>query len=125
MSKSNRVTMTRPDLTTVWPFDAFSTNRDTNFNTLENAGVETWILGDETTDLTLVVDHVVTDDALFDTYQEFKANLIPLWISSDSTGEAAAYISTNNITVSEEVVQDPDLTGYERVLPTRSSDRGV
>jgi hypothetical protein len=119
MSKSNRVTMTRPDLTTVWPFEAFSTVRNSNFGTLENAGVETWIHGTEATDLTLVVDHVVTDDALFDTYQEYKAELIPLWISPESATEAAAYILANNITISEEVVQDPDLTGYERVTATR------
>jgi hypothetical protein len=115
MSKSNRVTMTRLSTEDKWPFDVFKTNLENNFSTIESAGVQTWILGDKFTALTLVVDHVVEHDDLFETYQEFKPMVIPLWISAESTSANAAFYIANHLTVTEEIVQDPDLTGYVRI----------
>jgi hypothetical protein len=121
MSKSNRVTMTRLSAADQWPFDVFTTNLENNFSTIESAGVQTWILGDKATALTLVVDHVVEHDDLFETYQEFKPMVIPLWISEESKSAIAQHYVEHNITVTEDIVQDPDLTGYIRITSADAS----
>lgn len=119
MSKSKRVTITRPNITTVWPFDQFIDVADTNWNFLESIGITTHINGSENNDLSIVVDHMHTDDALFDEYNLYSEHVIPIWQNDTNKIDADAYCAANNIAVTMEIVVNPDLTGYELVTQNR------
>ena len=112
MSKARKVTITRPNLTTVWPFDQFQATAAANWNFLENVGIATYIDGDEDTDLTVEVYHHIDDDALFDEYDALREFVIPLWRNQDNIAEVDAYNADNNITITEEIIIEPVLTGF-------------
>jgi hypothetical protein len=121
MAKSIRVTMTRPNLDTVWPFDInpWGIILQSNFSAGEQVGIQTWILGNEDTDLTLVVDHYFSDDADFESLKDIAYTKIPLWIDDSNRTEANEYHQANNITVEIVEVSNPDLSAYTRILEER------
>lgn len=112
MAKSIRVTMTRPDTDTTWWFDQYPVDVTANFQTLLDNGTEMWVKGDEDNDLTIVADHYFPTDDLYDSYGETANGLIPVWKNSDGVDE---FETSNGLSATVEVVNDPDLTGYTEV----------
>ena len=124
MSMSIRVTMTRPNIDTVWPFDIYpwSDVVSTNFFEIENNSVESWISGNEDDDLTIVVDHFFPTNELFSSYRAVAYEHIPLWRDGTTGAESDQYSVDNNITVTITEVTDPDLSTYTRIDINRNSD---
>ena len=124
MSMSIRVTMTRTSIDTVWPFDIHPWNNITsvNFSLTEANGIESWINGNEDTDLTIVVDHVFPTNELFSTYRAVAYEHIPLWRDGATGTESDQYSADNNITVTLTEVSDPDLSAYTRIDLNRNTD---
>ena len=112
MAKSIRVTMTRPDTDTTWWFDEYPVDVTAVWSTLLDAGVEMWVKGDEDTDLTVIADHYFPSDDLYDSYGETANGLIPVWKDSDGVDD---FETENGLSSTVEVINDPDLTGYEEV----------
>ena len=119
MSKSIRVTMTRPNSVANWPFDMFLDAVESAFIGLETAGVQSWIKGDEDSDNTIIVDHYFPTNELFTSFQEDAYKLIPIWKNAENSSEVDVYHATNNITCAITEVADPDLEGYERITLER------
>ena len=125
MAVSIRVTMTRPNISTIWPFDLYPWSEGqlvTNFNALESASVQTWIKGNEDDDLTLVIDHYFPTNELFDSYKTTAYTQIPLWEDVNNKTEADEFIAANNMTVTIAEVTEPDLSGYVQI-DLRSEER--
>lgn len=125
MSKARKVTITRPNLTTVWPFDHFLEVTTANWKFLENVGIATYFNGNEDTDLTVEVYHYIDDDALFAEYDAIREYIIPLWRNQDNIAEVDAYNADNNITFIEEIVSEPVITGFELIGPDRYDIRAA
>jgi len=123
MSVSLRVVMTRPNISTVWPFDIWPMVLESNFNALEAAGVESYIQGHEDRDLVITVDHHFNDDAFFASYKDTALQYIPLWKTSANADEVDLYQNDNNITSPITEVANPDHTGWERLTIDRPSQR--
>ena len=108
MSKAFRVEITRPDLDTQWPYEAFSSaisasSQEYVDNAWDNKTYVTGWLG-----LKAYVDHVFTNDSdLDDNYDTLMATL-PWWKRSDNTAAVEQYIADNNISVKITVVENPD-----------------
>lgn len=125
MSKSIRVTMVRPTTSTVWPFDLFpwSSTLFENFSTFEAAGIESWIIGNEDNDLTLVVDHYFPTDELFAAEKDSTYALLPMWCNSGNRADSESYCTDNGITVTMQEVDNPDLSAYTRITTARGDLR--
>jgi hypothetical protein len=111
MSASIRVTITRPNTSVVWPFVQFASVTEANYTVMSQA-IDTYLKGDVTNDLTVLVDHYFVSNDFFAENKSIAHEYIPLWKNTDNSAEVDSYISTNNITVTTEEVTDPDLTGY-------------
>jgi hypothetical protein len=125
MSKSIRVTMSRPTISTVWPFDIFpwSDTLNKNFLMFEEQGVESWILGNEDNDLTLVVDHYFPSDTMFNTIKDSIYPLLPMWCNSDIRTESESYCTDNSITILMSEVDNPDLSSYIKITISHPEQR--
>jgi hypothetical protein len=123
MSKSVRVAMTRPDLATVWPFDQYADVTNEHWGDLDAAGFITYIAGDEDTDLSIVIDHQLDDDAVFDEFLAAHEFVIPLWKNSANSAEADAYCVDHNITFSLVTVSEPDIANLDIVGQNRKAER--
>jgi hypothetical protein len=121
MSKSIRVTMTRPSTTTVWPFDIepWKPTLENQFLEFENLGIQSWIIGNEDNDLTLVVDHYFTDNANFEVQKNLAYTKIPLWTNNSNRPGSDEYCQANNITIEITEVDNPDLSAYTQITETR------
>lgn len=121
MSKSIRVTMTRPSTTTVWPFDInpWDLTLQSQFFEFENLGIESWIIGNEDNDLTLVVDHYFANDADFEEQKDLAYTKIPLWTDNTNRNDSNDYCQANNISVEVTEVENPDLSAYTRIVGQR------
>jgi hypothetical protein len=124
MSMSIRVTMTRPNIDAVWPFDIYpwSDIVATNFFEIEGNSVESWINGNEDTDLTIVVDHYFATNELFDSYRAVAYEHIPLWRDGATGAESDQYSADNNITVTITEVSDPNLSTFTRIDSSRNAN---
>lgn len=125
MSVSLRVVMTRPTVATVWPFDIWPTVLESNFTALESAGVESWIQGNEDTDLVVTVDHHFNDNDFYASYKDTALQQIPLWKTASNASEVELYQTDNSITSPITEVADPDHTGWERITLERPSQRSL
>lgn len=125
MSVSLRVVMTRPTVATVWPFDIWPMVLASNFETLENAGVESWLQGNEDTDLVITVDHHFNDNDLFTSYKDTALQYIPLWKNTSNSSEVELYQTDNSITSPITEVADPDHTGWVRLTTDRPNQRSL
>ena len=125
MSKSIRVTMTRPTTLTIWPFDLFPwmPTLSDNFLTFEGWGVESYINGNEDTDLTVVVDHYFATTESFDSLKDAVYDLLPLWCNSSNRTDSESYCVDNNVTVSIVEIDNPDLSAYTKLTVTHSETR--
>jgi hypothetical protein len=113
MSISIRGTFDRPATDTVWAMYIFATGLIANIDALDATGkVQTLIKGDPVTDLELVVDHYIEDEAWFAANTSSVYQHLPLWITPDNKTEVEAYQTANGITVTLKEVSNPDLTGY-------------
>ena len=121
---SIRVTMTRPTLDTVWPFDIYpwSDIVTTNFLEIEANGVESWISGNEDDDLTIVVDHYFLTDESFTSYRAVAYEHIPLWRDGSTGTESDQYSVDNGISVTITEVANPDLSSYTRIDTARNTE---
>jgi len=117
MSRSIRVTMTRPTTDTVWPFDISPWNSTllTNFLNFEDNNIQSWILGDEDDDLVVIVDHYFSDDSNFLSLKDHAYARIPLWTNNENRTESDEYCLANNITIEIVEVENPDLANYTRL----------
>ena len=123
MSAAIRVVITRPTTSTVWPFDIWPTVVESNWNALEDAGVESWIIGNEDTDLEITVDHYFADDALFASYKETALQHIPMWKNTENSAEVNLYQTDNNVVSPITEVANPDYTGWTKIAWERYSQR--
>lgn len=113
MSISIRGTFDRPNTETIWSMYIFATGLEANLDALDATGkVHTTMKGDPVTDLVLIVDHHVEDEAWFAENKDFIYQHVPLWITADNSAEVDDYHASTGITVSMEEVSNPDLTGY-------------
>lgn len=113
MSKSIHATITRTDVSTVWPFFIFYEENDRNFDVLdETTKCQTYMKGNPDTDLVLYVHHLFEDEAFFDSYKDTAYNHIPLWKTSANASEVDAYMTANNVTVELEEQTNPSLAGF-------------
>lgn len=113
MAISVRGTFTRPTTDTVWSMYVFFGGLTDNIDALDSTGkVTTYMKGNPVTDLVLVVDHYVSDDAWFVANKDMMYEHIPLWKTADNGADVEAYHTANGITVTLEEVFNPDLTGY-------------
>jgi hypothetical protein len=121
MSKSIRVTMTRPNITTVWPFDIdpWNLTLESQFFEAVTFGIQSWIIGNEDNDLTLVVDHYFANDADFEAIKELAYTRIPLWTNDSNRTDSNEYCLANNITVAITEVDNPDLSAYTQITEAR------
>ena len=121
MSRSIRVTMTRPTTDTVWPFDISPWNSTllTNFLNFEDNNIQSWILGDEDDDLVVIVDHYFSDDSTFLSLKDHAYARIPLWTNNENRTESDEYCLANNITIEIVEVENPDLVDYTRIDENR------
>lgn len=112
MSKSIRVTITRPDLTIDWPFGPFTTQGNAHSDAYLVHPVEnhSYIIGAD--GLTCIVDHDFPNGADLDANREEFYSMIPWWRSTSNAAEVDAYTSANNITVEITEVEDPAHTGW-------------
>lgn len=124
MSMSIRVTMTRPNIDTVWPFDIYpwSDIVTTNFLEIEANDVESWISGNEDDDLIITVDHYFLTDESFTNYRAVAYEHIPLWRDGSTGAESDQYSIDNGISVIITEVANPDLSTYSKIDPTRNSE---
>jgi hypothetical protein len=125
MSVSIRVTMTRPNTSTVWPFDIWSSITAENFLFLEANSVESWIKGNEDTDTNIIVDHYFADDAVFASFKTTAQQHIPLWKNSSNLAETVDYEADNSITFTVTEVSNPVHTEYTKITDTRAASRGL
>lgn len=125
MSKSIRVTMTRPSTLTIWPFDLFPwiNTLDENYFTFEDLSVESWIIGNEDADLTLVVDHVFASEESFNTNKDTVYTMIPLWCNSQVRADSESYCTDNGINIIVEEIDNPDLSNSIKILVTHKNIR--
>jgi len=113
MAISIRGTFVRPTTDTVWSMYVFFGGLTYNIDTLDSTGkVTTYMKGNPATDLTLIVDHYVSDDAWFVANKDMMMNHLPLWVTPDNTADVDAYHAANGITITLEEIFNPDLTGY-------------
>jgi len=113
MAVSIRGTFTRPTTETVWSMYVFFQGLTYNIDMLDSTGkVTTYMKGNPATDLVLVVDHYVSDDAWFVANKDMMNEHIPLWKTADNGDEVEAYHTETGIVVTLEEVANPDLTGY-------------
>ncbi len=113
MAKSIRGTFTRPNTESIWAMYIFYDTVVENIRTFHETGkIITYMKGDPSTDLSLVVDHVFTDDEFFTEYKDTAYTIIPSWGTPATMDEINAYMSANNQTLVLEEVDNPDLTGY-------------
>jgi len=116
MAKSIRGTFTRPDTNSVWAMYVFFDTVVENISRFNDTGkITTYMKGNPDTDLTLVVDHVFSDDAFFDEYESTARLYIPSWGTPDTIDEVNAYQSETGQTLVLEDVNNPDLTGYTQI----------
>jgi hypothetical protein len=129
MSKSFSVTFSRPNLTTVWPFDTFVEATLENVQFQHNTGyITSWIKGNEETDLELTIDHVTSDEGmhLWDIFVEYAPTCVPAWITPANKAEVEAYYLANGIIVNPTVIIDnPDLSAYEPLDENRPAIRAA
>lgn len=116
MAKSIRGTFTRPDTTSVWAMYVFFPTTVENITFFENLGVRTYMKGDPTADLTLVVDHVFADSATFDSLKDVVYTRIPAWTIEATRAEATEYATDNGQTLELTEVDDPDLSEYTAII---------
>lgn len=110
MTKAVRVEITRPDLDTQWPYEAFgdaitSSSQEYVANAWDNKTYVTGWLG-----LKAFVDHVFTNDSDLDNNYDTIMASLPWWKRSDNVAAVEQYIADNNITVKMSVVENPDHT---------------
>lgn len=124
MSMSIRVTMTRPNIDTVWPFDitAWKDIVGVNFAELEDTGVESWISGNEDDDLSIVVDHYFITDEFFTSYRAVAHEHIPLWRDGTTGAESDQYSIDNGISVAISEIANPDLSTFTRIDLNRTTE---
>lgn len=110
--KSTRVTVTRPNTTVQWPFLAFiditKASADTHLAMLPAIEVKTYVQGGDT--LTAIVDHTVSDNAVFDANRDLINSEILWWEPAENAEECQAYMSANGMTATITEVTDPDLS---------------
>lgn len=113
MSKSIHVTISRPDVSTVWPFFIFYEANANNFDVLDDTGkCKSYMKGNPESDLVLYVHHIFEDEAFYETYKDTANQHIPLWKTSANASEVDAYMTENNITAEIEEQTNPSLAGY-------------
>jgi hypothetical protein len=115
MSKSIRVTITRPDNTVAWPFDTWPDQTLQTFRIMTQNNCDTYIKGLEDDDLTLIVDHFFASNDSYDELRDDAYTIIPIWKTDSNAAEVDAYHTANNITYTVEDITDPDLTDYRQV----------
>jgi hypothetical protein len=117
--------MTRPNTTTIWPFDISPWNLtlQSQFFEFENLGIQSWIVGNEDNDLLLIVDHYFVNDSDFDAQKELAYSKIPLWTDDNNRAESDEYCQSNNITIEITEVTNPNLSGYTRITADRAQSR--
>lgn len=100
MSKSIRVTVTRPDLATEFPWTVFLSDVATECTGWRTAfpGNPSYLHMDNMESTTAIVDHVITNDADLETNREAMLAFIPWWETPGNLTEVTAYMSANNIT---------------------------
>jgi hypothetical protein len=129
MSKSFRVVVSRPNLTTQWPFDKFIDVTLENIAFQHDSGyITSWIKGNEDTDLSLTFDHVTSDDGMYmwDIFVEVAPTCVPAWINTTNAAEVDAFQLANGIIVEPMIIIDnPDLTGYESIDENREAIRAA
>jgi len=110
--KSTRVTVTRPNTTVEWPFiiflDQTKASADAHLAMLPGIEVKSYVQGGDT--LTAIVDHTVSDNAVFDTNKELINSEILWWEPAENAEACQAYLTANGVTATITEVTDPDLS---------------
>ena len=110
--KSTRVTVTRPNTTVEWPFiiflDQTKASADLHLAMLPGIEVKSYVQGGDT--LTAIVDHTVSDNAVFDTNKELINSEILWWEPAENAEACQAYLTANDVTATITEVTDPDLS---------------
>ena len=117
MSKSIRVTLTRPDLSTEppWSSAGFLTDAQNASDAWKVAfpGNPSFLHIDNLDALNMIVDHIVTNDADLETHRTAMMALLPWWKNATNASAVDAYMATNNLTFTITEVDAPtDTSGY-------------
>jgi hypothetical protein len=121
--KSTRVTITRPNTTIQWPFEIFldqtKASADAHLAMLPAIEVKSYIKGGDT--LTAIVDHTVSDNAVFDANRDLINSEILWWEPAENAEACHAYMVANGLTSTITEVTDPDLSDAIDITELRST----
>ena len=110
--KSTRVTVTRPNTTVEWPFiifiDQTKASADLHLAMLPAIEVKSYIQGGDT--LTAIVDHTVSDNAVFDANRDLINSEILWWEPAENAEACHEYMTANGLTATITEVTDPDIS---------------
>ena len=110
--KSTRVTITRPNTTVSWPYDIFldqtKASADAHLAMLPGIEVKSYLQGHAA--LTAIVDHTVSDNAVFDANRDLINSEIIWWEPAENAEECHAYLTANGLTATITEVTDPDVS---------------
>ena len=118
MSKSIRVTLTRPDLSTEPPWSpapGFLTDTANASDAWKAAfpGNPSYLHVDNLDNLNMIIDHIVTNDADLETHRTAMMALLPWWKNATNASAVDAYMAANNLTFAITEVDAPtDTSGY-------------
>lgn len=103
MSKCIRVVLTRPDLSVIPFWDAGAEFLD-SINEASRAwntafpGNPTYINNNNMSELTMIVDHVITNDADLEAHRDAMMALIPWWRNAANASAIDDYATVNGLT---------------------------
>lgn len=112
MSVAVRSVVTRPTVDVVWPFYVFFKIVGQHFYETEALGATQWFKGDPLNDLSVTIVVAWEDPAVFEANKAAFYAIYPAFKSAENAAEADWYVESNNITITTEEVNDPDLTGF-------------
>ena len=115
MSKSIRVTVTRPDLGTEMPWDSFTADTMSTAATWKTTfpGNPSYLSLGFAESLTVEVDHVITNDADLEANRSAMMALIPWWKTAENAAAVDALLAASNITFTiAETTAPVDLSGH-------------
>jgi len=115
MAKHIKITHVRPNTSVQFPFDQFSEATIAQSDLLRTTypGYNSYMTANADEQTTVVVHHVVNDDANVDAVNA----MLPLWLANaDDAGAVNTYLTENNITYTVETVDgNPDTTGMDDI----------